>query len=484
LSWLAGALAVLLIAVLAYVNPFGAGRSDGSHAPAAEEKATCKRMSDGPGGPQGPQGTPGQTSATTIADAYWCLYAYYFGGAALDDRQLLRAAFVGFVQELRRRGLDRPMATLPALTGDRKADLAAFGQKYQEVIATLPDDPALREALALVAIKAMVASLHDDHAHVETVGQPGQPGGGPYGFGLSTQPTGGPHPPSEGQNPPLYIDEVSPDAPAAAAGLRPGDIIEAVDDIPPFINGILESGVVAQLYPQERNHDPVRVTIKRPATGETKTVTLTPAPYDWGIEPKIEAKLVNQTIVKIVMPGFFPGVTEQVQQAIADLRKNAKLRGVILDNRNNRGGDPTELGKFLGAFTHDNVSGYECDWNWKCTASRTDTNTPPVNLPLVVLIAGNCASACDYFAANVKDHKLGQLVGDRTAGIASGPTSGFLLSDNKTQLGIPERRGLGPNGEIVAEVGVPPDYFAPLTPADLSAARDPALAKALELLTR
>jgi carboxyl-terminal processing protease len=75
-------------------------------------------------------------------------------------------------------------------------------------------------------------------------------------------------------------------------------------------------------------------------------------------------------------------------------------------------------------------------------------------------------------------------VGDRTAGIASGPTSGFLLSDNKTQLGIPERRGLGPNREIVAEVGVPPDYFAPLTPADLSAARDPALAKALELLTR
>jgi carboxyl-terminal processing protease len=101
---------------------------------------------------------------------------------------------------------------------------------------------------------------------------------------------------------------------------------------------------------------------------------------------------------------------------------------------------------------------------------------------MVALTDRNCASACDAFSDAVKDLKLGKLVGARTAGIASGPGIDYLLNDNKTSLGMPKRHIIGANGEVFAGIGVPPDYFAPLTAADLSAGRDPGVDKALELL--
>jgi hypothetical protein len=75
-----------------------------------------------------------------------------------------------------------------------------------------------------------------------------------------------------------------------------------------------------------------------------------------------------------------------------------------------------------------------------------------------------------------------QLIGTRTAGIASRPGTSHLLNDNKTSLGMPKRHVIGANGEVVAGIGVPRTTFAPLTAADLSAGRDPGVDKALELL--
>jgi carboxyl-terminal processing protease len=60
-----------------------------------------------------------QTTVTTLGQAYYCIFANYYGGPVLDGRTLLRTAFVGFTQELQRRGQDQPTATMPALTGDR-----------------------------------------------------------------------------------------------------------------------------------------------------------------------------------------------------------------------------------------------------------------------------------------------------------------------------------------------------------------------------
>src|SRR5207245_4968889 len=63
--------------------------------------------------------------------------------------------------------------------------------------------------------------------------------------------------------------------PPGRAGLRPGDIITAIDGLPPFVRGVADQAVLAQL------DDPatIHVTVRWPGAGRTMTVTLSPAPY-------------------------------------------------------------------------------------------------------------------------------------------------------------------------------------------------------------
>jgi carboxyl-terminal processing protease len=104
------------------------------------------------------------TTVTTIGQAYYCVFAHYYAGPVLDDRMLLAAAFAGFTQQLDRLGMDRPDATMPALTGNRGRDWAAFAAVYQKVASQIPASPAQRQELASATLTGMIASLHDNHA--------------------------------------------------------------------------------------------------------------------------------------------------------------------------------------------------------------------------------------------------------------------------------------------------------------------------------
>jgi carboxyl-terminal processing protease len=135
----------------------------------------------------------------------------------------------------------------------------------------------------------------------------------------------------------------------------------------------------------------------------------------------------------------------------------------------------------LGAFVHGKTWEYDCDVYDHCTGQRTDDSVPLLHLKLVVLTDRNCASACDAFSAAVKDLHLGMLVGDRTAGGVAGPARAYWLDDGSLLL-MPARHALGPDHEVINDIGVAADYYVPLTATDLSEGRDPGVAKALALL--
>ncbi|MCW3819391.1 S41 family peptidase [Micromonospora sp. DR5-3] len=421
---------------------------------------------------------------STIEQAYHCIFERWYGGRTLDNRVLLTAAFAGFTQELNRRGLEAADATMPPLTGDRQHDWAAFRAVYERVGGDLPDDAALRQALAAATITAMVSMLRDNHARWQYVElPPGYQPGYEYGLGIATSPSSGltRNAPQEAL-PPLYVNSVR-GGPAADKALRPGDIIESVNGAPPFAAGILSTGAVEQLYPQYPDADPVRLALRRPATGRTWAVTLKPALF----KPTAEAtttmtsQLLRGGVAYFRLTGFTQKSADLVLQAIAELRNSRRLRGVVLDLRGNRGGSPTEANRLLGAFTHGKTTAYHCDADSNCTANRTDDTVPLLNLPLVVLTDRDCASACDHFSSAVKDLQLGPLIGTRTSGIIAGPSAPYLLNDNSLLL-LPALRHLGPNRELIDGVGVAPDHYLPLTAKDVSTGRDPAIAKALTLL--
>jgi carboxyl-terminal processing protease len=92
------------------------------------------------------------------------VFARYYAGPVLDDRVLLAGAFAGFTQELDRLGLDRPDAAMPALTGHRDSDWAAFAAVYQRVTGQLRASVAQRQEIAAATLTGMVASLDNNHA--------------------------------------------------------------------------------------------------------------------------------------------------------------------------------------------------------------------------------------------------------------------------------------------------------------------------------
>jgi carboxyl-terminal processing protease len=272
------------------------------------------------------------------------------------------------------------------------------------------------------------------------------------------------------------VTSVAAQSPAAQADLRPGDVIVAVNGAAPFVDGVLSPGVlrsINQTYPRNRT---VRLTLRRPATGRTWTVTITPAPYP-ASPPAATSKLLPDDVALVTLPAFFPGAADQVIQAITKLTP----RGVILDLRGNRGGSGEEVNRLLGAFVHDKITAYQCDAEGTCTANRTDDTVALLNLPLVTLTDRACGSACDHFSSAVKALHLGPLVGTRTAGVVSGPAGGYQLSDN-SMLVLPTLHHLGPNHEIIDGIGVPPDHYVPQTADDLSKGDDRAIATALTLI--
>lgn len=413
------------------------------------------------------------TTITTIEQAYYCIFDNYYSGSVLDDRTLLVPAFAALTQELQRRGLDESQATMPALTGKKDADWAEFSRVYEQIAANLPEDPALRQAVAEATLQGMVAALGDNHARWERLSQQPSPLLGLKFSGLRVD---GPDP---AVTSPIFITSVAAGSGAASAGIKPGDEVVAVNGVPLIVNGSVSDGVADWLKTASPEH-PVQFTLRRPVTGKTFTTAVTPVAFPHE-QPKVEAKLLPGGIAYVTLPGFYPGAADEALDAIADLRKNTTLRGLILDLRGNGGGLGPELTRLLSAFVHGKTTSYECNVRDHCTANHTDDTVPLLNLPLVALTDRNCASACDSFSGTVKDLHLGTLVGTRTAGLISGAARPFLLDDN-SELTLAFLHEIGANREVIDTIGVAPDYLAPMTAADLSAGRDPGVAKALTLL--
>lgn len=419
-----------------------------------------------------PQPGPKPTTVTTVGQAYYCILDNYYSGPILDPRSLLVPAFAALTQELQRRGIDQSHATLPRLSGKKDADWTAFSRVYQKIAAALPDDAA-RQASAAAALEGMLDSLNDNHVawrkgyHSNTTG-------------LGVSAVNGPDQVDPTATEPLYVTSVAPGSPADRAGVKPGDEILAVNDVPPYVNGVPVEGVLGWLV-ESKAGTPLKLTLHRPATDITFTAALTAAIVQPSRPPLVEGKLVDGDLAYVTMRAFAPGSADQVLAAIASLRGNTELRGVILDLRGNTGGRMEDVSRLLGAWARDKVFAYMCDVKDRCTPNRTDNSVESINLPLVALTDRRCASACDAFAGAVKDLDLGTLVGTRTAGIASGPQNLFRLDDG-SDITLPKYHGLAANKEVINTIGVAPDHFAPVTAADLSAGRDPGLAKAKALL--
>ena len=269
-----------------------------------------------------------------------------------------------------------------------------------------------------------------------------------------------------------------PGSPAASAGLKSGDQIVKVGD--KDIKGITADQATALIQGPEGSQ--VTITILRGV--ETMTLTMTRAEIQ---VPTVRTATVGNHVLYARIYQFASNTSSEFSTALKSGLPGSV--GMVLDLR----GDP---GGFISA-ADDVISQFVSSGETFETHGRSGVNRHQVgslhgapNMPLVVLVDANSASAAEIVAGSLQVHKRAKLVGTTTYGKGS-VQEDFPLSGG-SDLHLTVERWFLPNGQTIDHKGLTPDVSVKLAnPADSydvgqpsqGYAEDTQLSAALDLLS-
>ena len=243
----------------------------------------------------------------------------------------------------------------------------------------------------------------------------------------------------------IMVSRVVEDNPAKLAGMQEGDIIIGVDG--EDVRGRRLADVAARI----RGKDGTEVTIQvlRKSSGETQTYTVKRAIV---VVESVESRMLDEEMGYIALRAFKDNTYDQFQSAMESLEQQG-MKGLVLDLRDNPGGlvrSVYEIGEELlpaGTMVYtmdkeENRSDLRCDEEYS-------------DIPLVVLINENSASASEIFAGAVKDMERGTLVGSTTFG--KGLVQRLFPLPDGSALNVTVQKYYTPKGTSIHGIGVVPD---------------------------
>lgn len=240
-----------------------------------------------------------------------------------------------------------------------------------------------------------------------------------------------------------------PESPALEAGIKPGDIIIAVNDDP--VKGKTLSEVVAEVRGPKDTF--VRLTISRvgiPAPFVTEilrqTITIS----------SVLARMQSNDIGYIQLSKFDATTADNFRNAIQNLT-DAGAKGFIIDLRNNGGGLVTAAVAVVSEFIAD---GLVLRWV-ESSGAETFLNVTgegiAFDLPLVVIVNGFSASGSEVVVGALQDHARAKVVGTRTFG--KGSVNTLEILDSGAGLYITMARWFTPKGRQIEGDGLEPDII-------------------------
>ena len=210
----------------------------------------------------------------------------------------------------------------------------------------------------------------------------------------------------------VRIAEPYKNSPADRAGLKIGDLILEID-------GQSAAGFTTEQVSNRLKGEPgskVKVKVRhlddteQTVTIRRERITIPSIPY---------AGWVAEGIGYIRHNDFTENCYEDMQAAIARLRSEGELQGLILDYRSNGGGVMQDAVKILGMFVPKGTTVLTLKGRTG-EAGKAVYTTPsePIlpDLPLAVLINGNSASAAEIVAGSLQDLDRAVLIGQRSFG--------------------------------------------------------------------
>lgn len=252
------------------------------------------------------------------------------------------------------------------------------------------------------------------------------------------------------------IQVLSPikDSPAYEAGLLPGDLIVSVDGVQ---YKATDMTVAANKIKGEEG---TKVKIKILRDDEELEFELTRRKV---VTNPIEEEVLENNIGYLAVTSFDEGTGEDFKSKFEHLQSQ-NIKSLIIDLRNNGGGlvsEALEIADYIIEKGQTLLITVDKNNNEEITKAEQD---PIVNMPIVVLVNENTASASEILAGALKDAKKATLIGTKTYG--KGVIQQILTLQNGSGLKITVEEYFTPSRNKINKIGIEPDELVEL-PEDL-----------------
>lgn len=241
------------------------------------------------------------------------------------------------------------------------------------------------------------------------------------------------------------VVQVYPDSPAESAGLQPGDLILEVDGS--SVRG-MELEEVSDVLIGEKG---TAVSLVYRRNGSDSTAEITRRQYS---QSSVTYQVVDGDIGYLRISSFEENTPSQLNDALNNLQAQ-QVRGLVLDVRNNAGGDTGSCTECLDQLLPEGVLGYTRTGSSQRQILATSDDSE-IDLPMAVLVNENTSSMAELFAVAIGDYDKGDLVGTTTYG--KGVLQTLYPLDDGSAVRITTAYFDPPASENFDGVGLTPDY--------------------------
>ena len=242
------------------------------------------------------------------------------------------------------------------------------------------------------------------------------------------------------------------DTPAYKAGVKASDIILKIDTTS-TIDMTLDEAV--SLMRGKPKTDILLTVVRK---GENKPVKIKITRDIIKIQSVFSKTFEDEELLYLRVSSFDRKVVEGLEKAIKD---NSKVKGLVLDLRNNPGG---LLSQAIGVVDLFVDKGIIVSQKGRDEADEEKFEASPRNtvskLPMVVLVNGGSASASEIVSGALQDHKRAILIGEKTFGKGSVQAVLPISEDRKESIKLTIAKYYLPSGRTIQAVGVTPDIIA------------------------
>ncbi|MBA2470117.1 MAG: S41 family peptidase [Chloroflexia bacterium] len=253
----------------------------------------------------------------------------------------------------------------------------------------------------------------------------------------------------------VSVARVGPDTPASRVGIRAGDLVERIDNRPvgsitENLDGIDLRGPVGSTVSLTVVHYPASMSTQIAVQREAIIVH----PVAWEMIPDTD-------YMRIEIDIFGDRTTQELDEAIAIAVAN-DAAGIVLDLRGNGGGWVGAAQETIGRFLDDDVGPAMYEDASPARGGATELpiingETAPVDLPLIVLVDGNTASAAEIVAGSLRDYDRALVVGEPTFG--KGSVQRIFDFQDGASLRVTVAEWFTPSRGRIQDDGIRPDVL-------------------------